>query len=141
MAGVTWLPLWIYTPRKGYAFSRSMTTDLISNALENAYQTQQPQDGLVFHSDLGSQYTSDEFAKMINSYHMTYSFSHKGCPYDNACIELFPAIYKKEEVNHVSYINFYSAKVALFQYMEGWYNRKRILEALIIKHRKSKKIR
>lgn len=110
----------------GYAFSRSMTTNLISRALENAYQTQQPQDGLVFHSDLGSQYTSDEFAKMIDSYQMTHSFSHKGCPYDNACIESFHAILKKEEVNHVSYINFYSAKVALFQYIEGWYNRKRI---------------
>ncbi len=110
----------------GYAFSRSMTTDLISKALENAYQTQQPQDGLVFHSDLGSQYTSDEFARVIKSYHMTHSFNHKGCPYDNACIESY-AILKKEEVNHVSYINFYSAKVALFQYIEGWYNRNFII--------------
>lgn len=110
----------------GYAFSRSMTTDLISKALENAYQTQQPQDGLVFHSDLRSQYTSDEFARIVKSYHMTHSFSHKGCPYDNACIESFHAILKKEEVNHVRYINFYSAKVALFKYIEGWYNRKRI---------------
>lgn len=57
---------------------------------------------------------------------MTHSFSHKGCPYDNACIESFHAILKKEEVNHVRYINFYSAKVALFQYIEGWYSRKRI---------------
>ncbi|WP_085994185.1 DDE-type integrase/transposase/recombinase [Oceanobacillus senegalensis] len=39
----------------GYSFSRFMTTDLISKALKNAYDTQQPEDGLVFHSDLGSQ--------------------------------------------------------------------------------------
>ncbi|MGI2763895.1 integrase core domain-containing protein, partial [Bacillus cytotoxicus] len=43
------------------------------------------------------------------------SFSKKGCPYDNACIESFHAILKKEEVN-----------LALFQYIEGFYNRKRI---------------
>ncbi len=110
----------------GYSFSRSMTTDLITKALENAYQTQQPQDGLIFHSDLGSQYTSDEFAKVIESYNMTHSFSHKGSPYDNACIESFHAILKKEEVNHVQYFDFHSAKIELFKYIEGWYNRKRI---------------
>lgn len=57
---------------------------------------------------------------------MTHSFSYKGSPYDNACIESFHAILKKEEVNHVRYLDFESAKLALFQYIEGWYNRKRI---------------
>jgi len=57
---------------------------------------------------------------------MIHSFSYKGSPYDNACIESFHAILKKEEVNHVQYFDFYSAKLAMFQYIEGWYNRKRI---------------
>ena len=57
---------------------------------------------------------------------MTHSFSYKGSPYDNACIESFHSILKKEEVNHVKYIDYKSAKQALFQYIEGWYNRKRI---------------
>lgn len=110
----------------GFSFSRTMTTDLITKALENAYDSQNPSDGVVFHSDLGSQYTSDDFAKKIQTYKMTHSFSHKGSPYDNACIESFHAILKKEEVNHVKYLDFDSAKIALFKYIEGWYNRKRI---------------
>lgn len=110
----------------GYSFSRSMTTELVKKALENAYVTQKPNDGVIFHSDLGSQYTSDDFAKMIEDYKMTHSFSHKGSPYDNACIESFHAILKKEEVNHVQYLDFNAAKVELFKYIEGWYNRKRI---------------
>lgn len=110
----------------GYSFSRSMTTDLIIKALENAYNAQKPGEGLIFHSDLGTQYTSAEFAKVIRKFKMTHSFSCKASPYDNACIEFFHAILKKEEVNHVQYLDYPSAKLALFQYIEGWYNRKRI---------------
>jgi len=110
----------------GYSFSRTMTTDLIINALDNAYHIQRPEKELIFHSDLGTQYTSDEFANVIQKYQMIHSFSYKGSPYDNACIESFHAILKKEEVNHVQYIDYSSAKLALFQYIEGWYNRKRI---------------
>lgn len=57
---------------------------------------------------------------------MKQSFSRKGCPYDNACIESFHAILKKEEIHHVKYLDFQEAKWTLFQYIEGWYNRKRI---------------
>src|SRR5699024_7340052 len=110
----------------GYSFSRTMTTDLFIRALENAYQAQKPDEGLIFHSDLGTQYTSTDFAKVIKKFNMTHSFSYKGSPYDNACIESFHAILKKEEVNHVQYFDHKSAELALFQYIEGWYNRKRI---------------
>lgn len=110
----------------GYSFSRSMTVDLVKKALENAYLTQKPDDGVIFHSDLGSQYTSDDFAEVIQNYKMTHSFSRKGSPYDNACVESFHAILKKEEVNHVQYLDFNSAKMELFKYIEGWYNRERI---------------
>lgn len=110
----------------GYSFSRTMTTELVSKALRNAYHIQKPKEGLVFHSDLRSQYTSDDFQREIKEYKMVQSFSHKGSPYDNACIESFHAILKKEEVNHVKYIDFNSAKLELFKYIEGWYNRKRI---------------
>lgn len=110
----------------GYSFGRSMTTELITNALENAYHTQKPSKDFIFHSDLGSQYTSDDFEKVIKKYEMKHSFSYKGSPYDNACIESFHAILKKEEVNHVQYLDFHSAKLAMFQYIEGWYNRKRM---------------
>ena len=110
----------------GYSFSRTMTTDLIIKALENAYYAQKPDEGLIFHSDLGTQYTSTDFTEVTKKFNMTHSFSYKGSPYDNACIESFHAILKKEEVNHVQYLDHKSAELALFQYIEGWYNRKRI---------------
>ncbi|WP_371932717.1 IS3 family transposase [Bacillus carboniphilus] len=110
----------------GYAFSKTMTTDLVIKALNHAYETQSPKKELIFHSDLGSQYTSEEFAESIRSKGIKHSFSRKGCPYDNACIESFHAILKKEEVHQVKYLNYQSANMALFQYIEGWYNRKRI---------------
>src|SRR5690625_4286324 len=77
----------------GYSFSRTMTTDLIIKALENAYYAQKPDEGLIFHSDLGTQYTSTDFAKVIKKFKMTHSFSFKGSLYDNACIESFHAIF------------------------------------------------
>lgn len=110
----------------GYSFSRTTTTDLVIKALENAYETQDPEEGLILHTDLGSQYTSEEFAKFVQSKGMKQSFSRKGCPYDNTCIESFHAILKKEEIHHVKYLDFQEAKWALFQYIEGWYNRKRM---------------
>ncbi len=57
---------------------------------------------------------------------MKPSFSKKGCPYDNACIESFHAILKKEEVYRTKYVSFKEANLVLFQYIEGFYNRKRI---------------
>jgi transposase InsO family protein len=75
----------------GYSFSRSMTTDLVMNALENAYSIQKPAKGLLLHTDLGSQYTSTEFMQYVQTRGIFQSFSQKGCPYDNACIESFHA--------------------------------------------------
>jgi len=57
---------------------------------------------------------------------MIHSFNYKGSPYDNACIESFHATLKKEDVNHLQYIDYKSTELALFEYIEGWYNRKRI---------------
>jgi putative transposase len=57
---------------------------------------------------------------------MKQSFSQKGYPYDNACIESFHATLKKEEIYCTQYVTFEQANIALFQYIEGWYNRKRI---------------
>ena len=55
-----------------------------------------------------------------------HSFSKKGCPYDNACIESFHSILKKEEVHRKTYIDLKDAYQNLFEYIESWYNRKRI---------------
>ncbi|PHA31400.1 DDE-type integrase/transposase/recombinase [Bacillus wiedmannii] len=74
-------------------------------ALENAYYTQKPSDGLILHTDLGTQYTRPEFQTLPASYKIKPSFSKKGCPYDNACIESFHAILK--EKRNISYKTFH----------------------------------
>ena len=73
------------------------------------------------HTDLGTQYTSEAFQKQLKKNGMIASFSHKGCPYDNACIESFYATLKKEEVYRNRYLNlnFETAELALFQYIES----------------------
>ena len=55
-----------------------------------------------------------------------HSFSRKGNPYDNACIESFHAALKKEKIYLHTYQDFKDAKLAIFEYTESWYNRKRI---------------
>ena len=111
----------------GHAISRTIDTELALQAVKNAILLQKPINPLILHSDLGSQYTSYEFGKYISeSKILTHSFSGKGCPYDNACIESFHASLKKEEVNLVKYYDFDTARLAIFKYIEAWYNRKRI---------------
>lgn len=61
---------------------------------------------------------------------MLHSFSRKGNPYDNACIESFHSVLKKEEVYTTTYYTFEEAKSALFEYIESFYNRKRRHSAL-----------
>ncbi len=114
----------------GYKFDRQMTVKLVMEALENAIQNQCPQKGLIFHTDLGTQYTSEAFQKYLKQHGLIQSFSRKGCPYDNACIESYHATLKKEEVYRNRYLDFETAKVALFTYIENWYNRKRIHGAI-----------
>lgn len=110
----------------GYSFSKNMDSSVTIAALDNAYKVQKPLGCVIFHSDLGVQYTSSEFTDRLKKYGMKASNSRKGCPYDNACIESFHSILKKEQVNNVQYLDYESAKLDLFIFIESWYNRKRI---------------
>lgn len=111
----------------GYAMSKSIDTTLALQAVKNAVRLQKPTNNLILHSDLGCQYTSSAFKEYIVSTNLiTHSFSSKGCPYDNACIESFHASLKKEEVNLVTYLDFNSARLAIFEYIESWYNIRRL---------------
>lgn len=75
----------------GYHFSKQMTTEIIVQALKNAYTFQRPKDKVILQTDLGSQYTSREFKHLTSELNIVQSFSRKGCPYDNARIESFHA--------------------------------------------------
>lgn len=90
----------------GYSFSTFLTTELVLQALANAIDGQQPDEGLILHTDLGSQYTCEDFGKALKEAQIKQSFSRKGCPYDNACIESFHATLKKEEVYQTTYVDF-----------------------------------
>jgi putative transposase len=110
----------------GYSFSKEIDAPLVVAALKNAYQMQKPNGSVIFHSDLGVQYTSEANRDQLKKYKMIASYSKKGCPYDNACIESFHSVLKKEQVRRVIYYDFASARLDLFKYIEGWYNRERI---------------
>ena len=111
----------------GHSMSKYIDTKLALQAVKNALKLQKPTKCLILHSDLGCQYTSLEFKEYILSTKtITHSFSGKGCPYDNASIESYHASLKKEEVHLVTYYDFNAAKLAIFEYIESWYNRKRI---------------
>lgn len=114
----------------GYTYGKQMTTEIVMSALNSAIQTQQPTDGLIIQTDLGSQYTSSDFEKALRENKMTHSYSRKGMPYDNSCIESFHATLEKEEVYQTTYHSFEEARLELFQYIEGWYNRKWIHGAI-----------
>ena len=80
----------------GYSFLRTIDSNLTISTIRNALTLQRPTEQLVLYSNLGSQYTSSDFQKYISETKIiTHSFSSKGCPYDNACIESFYASLKK----------------------------------------------
>ena len=87
----------------GYAFDQRMTNDLVVKALKNAYYSQFPDKNkqLIFHSDLGSQYTSNDLRELCKEFNIIQSFSKKGCPYDNACIESFHSSIKRRKYTEI----------------------------------------
>ncbi|WP_246067672.1 IS3 family transposase, partial [Paenibacillus koleovorans] len=110
----------------GWRLQDRMTTDLVLQALEAAYQAKRPGKELIHHSDRGSQYASKEYRDKLDEYHMKPSMSRKGNCYDNACIESFHSLLKKELIYRTKFITKREAYEAIFRYVEFIYNRKRI---------------
>ncbi|HBS45900.1 MAG TPA: IS3 family transposase, partial [Paenibacillus sp.] len=78
----------------GWRLEKHMETSLVLGALQGAYAAKRPKEGLLYHSDRGSQYTSCEYAKQLKEYGMESSMSRRGNCYDNACIESWHSILK-----------------------------------------------
>ena len=110
----------------GYSIGKNMTTDLAIKSLERACRGKKSLNGLIFHSDLGSQYTSHKFKEYCDKMGIIQSYSKKGCPYDNAPMEAFHSILKKEEVYLKNYSTFREVCMNLYKFIENWYNKKRI---------------
>lgn len=111
----------------GFATDDHMRTELIVSALEMALGRQALIEGeLVNHSDRGSQYASDVYRDKLKNIGVTASMSRKGNCYDNAFAESFFATLKKELIYRNRFKTKEEAKKAIFEYIEVWYNRKRI---------------
>jgi len=110
----------------GYSYGETMDAELVVKAIQNARAKGKFKKGVIFHSDLGSQYTSNKVEKYLKEQELVHSYSKKGYPYDNASMESFNAILKKEEVNLHVYKTFDEARRIIFEFIESWYNRKRI---------------
>nr|WP_234405002.1 IS3 family transposase [Paenibacillus bouchesdurhonensis] len=110
----------------GWRLYGRMTTELVLDALEAAYDAKKPGKGLLHHSDRGSQYASKEYRDKLESYSMKVSMSRKGNCYDNACIESFHSILKKELIYRTKFKTKQQAYETIYRYIEFFYNRKRI---------------
>ncbi len=114
----------------GWRLYDRMSTDLVVDALEAAYEAKRPRKGLLHHSDRGSQYASKEYRDKLKAYSMKASMSRKGNCYDNACIEAFHSVLKKELIYCSRFKTKQQAYEAIFRYIEFFYNRKRIHSAI-----------
>ena len=110
--------------RKIIAFrlAYQMDATLVTDTLKDAVAKRRPST-ILFHSNRGSQYTSRQFRRMIDSMNFTQSFSNPGHPWDNAVVEAFFKCLKHEELNRRSFLNIYDLKLAVFEYIHHFYNR------------------
>lgn len=110
----------------GWAMDRRMTKELVIHALQQAIWRCPPQKGLIHHSDRGSQYCSKAYQDLLVQYGIISSMSRKGNCYDNACIESFHSVIKKEWIFHEKYRTRIQAQASILDYILHFYNCKRI---------------
>ena len=100
------------------------STQLITATLKMAYNIRTPGENLIFHSDQGSQYTSHGFRQLLKKLKITQSFSNAGTPHDNAVMESFFAVFKKEEFYRSAYRSEAELRKKVDKYIT-FYNQKR----------------
>jgi transposase InsO family protein len=117
----------------GWAMADHMETSLVADALRMALaRRRRPAAGgqLLHHSDRGSQYASDDYQGLLAAGGIACSMSGAGDCWDNAPMESFWATLKTELVNHERYATRARAAASIFEYVEVFYNRKRLHSAL-----------
>jgi len=110
----------------GWSMDSRMTKSLVLNALLEACRRRKPWEGLLLHSDRGSQYCSEEYQKEISDRKFICSMSRKGNCWDNAPMESFWGKLKTEWLYGKRFRTREEAKQAVFEYIELFYNRKRL---------------
>ena len=114
----------------GWALADHMRTELVEDALMMAFAQRAPEEGVIFHSDRGSQYTSADFAELARANGVVVSVSRKGECWDNAVAESFFATIKRELTDTRSWPTRAGLHRAVFEYIEGWYNTRRLHSTL-----------
>ena len=114
----------------GWAVSERITDDLTLDALTMALQRRRPPQGLLHHSDRGSQYASRDYQRVLDAHGIVGSMSRRGNCWDNAVAESFFATLKTELVDEAGWATRDAARVELFEYLEVFYNGQRRHSAL-----------
>jgi len=133
VADMTYIPTWsgwlylamvldVYSRKiVGWAMDTNMRTELILDALQMAVTQRQPR-GVIHHSDRGSQYTSYAFGKRCQEAGIMPSMGSVGDAYDNAMAESFFATLEREVLDRRRFKSQAEARMAIFEWIEGWYN-------------------
>jgi transposase InsO family protein len=113
----------------GWALGTSLETSLVTEALRRAQRERRPAPGLLHHSDRGVQYASSAYRALLAHFKITPSMSRAANPYDNALAESFMATFKTECFEQMPGSHT-EANLQVFDYIETFYNSKRLHSAL-----------
>jgi putative transposase len=137
VADITYIPTregWLYLAvvedlysrmAVGWSMAAHMESRLVVDALEMAVARRVPNEGLLTHSDRGSQYASGHYQQLLAKHEIKCSMSGVGQCWDNAPMESFFASLKKELTHHEDYQTRAEAKASIFEYIEVFYNQRR----------------
>lgn len=114
----------------GWSMGRQMKDALVMDAFMQAYGREQPEKGLIVHTDQGSQFTSGNFQTLLRTHGAISSVSGKGNPYDNALMESFYRTIKRELIQDAKFETPEQAQQEIFKYIELYYNTKRMHSSL-----------
>lgn len=109
----------------GWATRPTQHTDLVLQALLAAVWRRKPGPGLLLHSDQGAQFTSEDWQSFLREHDIVCSMSRRGNCHDNAAMESFFQLLKRERIKRRIYSNHDEARADVFQYIEMFYNPKR----------------
>ena len=110
----------------GWHLSDNLSTEGVLRAISKAKANRKLTQPVVIHSDRGCQYVSQKYIEATPAAQFIRSYSHKGTPWDNACIESFHALIKREWLNRFVIKNILNAHELIFEYIETFYNTTRI---------------
>jgi putative transposase len=137
VADITYIPTqegWLYLAAVedlysrrvvGWSMADNLQSRLVVDALELAVQRRLPKQGLLAHSDRGSQYASEHYQLLLEKHGITCSMSRRADCWDNAPMESFFASLKKELVHDAAFVTRAQARAAIVEYIEVFYNNQR----------------